>query len=123
MIRIRPTQAPTFADMEVEDPKETKGEAGTFKEEGYKLGSSGNQSANELDEALTKIGEREIYLEREYEAAIKEDKELQTKPVGKIEDILWRQLDLEREKVNAYQMGYIREKLLRQKAVAELWKH
>ena len=90
MIRIRPTQAPTFADMEVEDPKETKGEAGTLKEEGYKLGSSGNQSANELDEALTKIGEREIHLEREYEAAIKEDKELQTKPVGKIEDILWR---------------------------------
>ena len=40
-----------------------------------------------------------------------------------IEAILWRQIDLEREKVKAYEKGYIQEKLLRMKAVQELRRH
>jgi hypothetical protein len=42
---------------------------------------------------------------------------------AKVIDVLWRQIDLEREKVKAYARGYIVEKLWRMKAVRELRKH
>ena len=115
MIRIKPTQAP----MEVEDPKEDKTEEETIKDKGYQLGSSANQCEFELNEVLTRIGELEVQLEIEYEAVIKDDK----RPEWKLEEILWKQIYLEREKVKAYEKGYIREKLLRMRAVTELMKH
>jgi hypothetical protein len=43
--------------------------------------------------------------------------------ISDIEGILWKQIDLEREKIKAYEAAYIQEKCLRRQAVTELRKY
>ena len=40
--------------------------------------------------------------------------------MSEIEDILWRQIDIERNKVKVYETAYIQEKYLRLRAINEL---
>ena len=101
MIRIKPTTGPMIVDEEDEDQPETS------KEQGYRLGAKGNQSETNFLERLKKIVKTENALEREYEEV---NKRIPNIGNSEIEDILWRQIDIEREKVKVYETAYIQEK-------------
>ena len=94
-------------DEEDEDKQEK------IEEHGYRIGAKGNQSETNLLEHLRRIEIKENALEEEYDEVNKRTPSDQSK----IEDILWRQIDIEREKVKRYQMAHIQEKLLRNRAV------
>jgi hypothetical protein len=106
MIRIKPTIAPMNVDEEEENPNRQNHE-----EHGYRTGARGDQSEINLLEHLRMIENTENALEKEYEEGTK-----RIAKVGdseEIEDILWRQIDIERERVRTYEIAYVQEKLLR----------
>ena len=107
MICIQPTTAPLMVDEKDEDSSKE------IKEQGYKLGAKGNQSETNFLENLKRLVSVENALEREYEEAIK-----RTPKTGmlEIEDILWKQIEIERNKVKVYETAYIQEKLFEVKS-------
>ena len=106
--------------LKINDHKETQETEEDFKEQGYKIATRANQCVAGVNKILKKIEDQESVLEVEYDELI--NKQKSKLPIN-TEALLWRQIDLEREKVRAYEQGYIQEKLLRMKAVAELRKH
>jgi hypothetical protein len=114
MIRIKPISAPMLDEEEEDDPTRE------IKEKGYILGAKGNQSETNFLQKLKTIVSQENTLERDYEEAIKK---VPKTGMSEIEDILWKTIDVEREKVKLYETAYIQEKMLRMRAVHELRKH
>ena len=114
MIRIKPTTGPMIVDEEDEDSSKE------IKEQGFRLGAKGNQSETIFFEKLRKIVSVENALEKEYEEAMKRTPKT---GMSEIEDILWKQIDIERNKVQVYEPAYMQEKFLRLRAVNELRKH
>ena len=114
MIQIKPTSAPMLDVEEKDDPTRE------IKEVGYILGAKANQSETCFLQKLKTVVSKENILEKEYEEAIKKVPKTGT---SEIEDILWRTIDAEREKVKLYETAYIQEKILRMRAVHNLRKH
>ena len=90
MIQIKPTSAPRL-DVEEEDNPTRE-----IKEVGYILGAKANQSETCFLQRPKTIVSKENTLEKEYEEAIKK---VPKTGMSEIEDILWRTIDVEREKV------------------------
>ena len=100
MIRIKPSTAPMKVDEEGEDQHKKN------QEHGYRIGARGNQSETDLLETLKKIEEKQTTLELAYERLAKQS----PKP-GDSEkeiDILWRQIEIEREKVKLMRLDTFR---------------
>jgi hypothetical protein len=114
MIQVKPTSASKLDVEEEDDPTRE------IKEVGYILGAKANQSETCFLQRLKRIVSKETTLEKEYEEAIKK---VPKTGMSEIEDILWRTIDTEREKVKLYETAYIQEKILRMRAVHNLRKH
>ena len=67
------------------------------------------------------LSEEEIELDTRYISLCETS---QREELGtKVEDMCWKQINLDRERTRAYERADIQEKVLRTKAVEELWKH
>ena len=114
VIRIKPTTAPMMVEEEDEDLSEE------IKEQGYILGAKGNQSEVNFLHTVLEIEKTGKALGREYDEV---NKRTSKQGNSEIEGILRRQIDLDREKIKAYEKAYIQEKILRMRAIHELRKH
>ena len=83
------------------------------------MGAKANQSEINFLHTILEIEKTGKALEREYEEV---NKRTSKEGNSEIESILWRRIDIEREKVKAYEKAYNQEKYLRMKAVHELRK-
>ena len=70
------------------------------------MGAKANQSETCFLQRLKTIVSKENTLEKEYEEAIKK---VPKTGMSEIEDILWKTIDVEREKVKLYENAYINE--------------
>ena len=89
-----------------------------LEEEGFKIGCQGNDSMARVIEGIDELAKKQRLLNLDYDEVQKlED------PTKAFEEILLRQITLEKEKVAVYERGHSEEALLRMRAVRILRKH